>query len=99
MNVQQIAQILEQPQQLISEAYDHTHDLINAIKAFGIFAEYKNVYKKQYFTSELKFNLLEDKCKNYEQNIYGLLKFVNIADKRAVKKLKEMGVPLGKQNM
>jgi hypothetical protein len=71
--------------------------MINSIKAFGIYAEYKNIYKKEFFTSELKLHLIESKCKNQESNIQYLLKHVNTGDKRVVKKIKELG--LGKENL
>lgn len=81
--------------------YSHAHDLINGIRAFGVYAEYKNNYKKEYFTSELKFNLLEDKCKKNEESIYALMRYMNTDDKRVAKRLKEMGivVGVGKENI
>lgn len=81
--------------------YNHAHDLINGIRAFGVYAEYKNNYKKEYFTSELKFNLLENKCKKNEENVYALMRYMNTDDKRVAKRLKEMGivVGVGKENI
>lgn len=72
-------------------------ELGSSIKALGAFAEYRSVYKREFFASEFKLHLLEDKCKHYEQNIQGLVKFLNLGDKRVARKLKELGVPLPKE--
>jgi DNA-binding NtrC family response regulator len=89
--------VLEQPHEIVAQGNREAAELGNAIKALGAFAEYRSVYKREFFTSEFKLQLLEDKCKHYEQNIQGLIKFLNLGDKRVVRRLKELGVAMPKE--
>jgi hypothetical protein len=65
--------------------------LADNIGSLADLMDYRTIYKKEFFTAELKLHLLQARCGSLEQGIASLMPFLNTVDKRVARRLKEMG--------
>lgn len=71
---------------------ERSSELCETMKGLASLLAYRNIYKKELFTSELKLELLQQRCKKFEEGLFYLVKFMNTSDKRVTRKLKDLGI-------
>ena len=92
INADEIAHILNNPLSLAQEVDLRFSSLLLGVRSLGELADHRNCYKKDFFTSELKVNLLENRCRSLEDGLKYLTKYIDMTDKRATRRLSELGI-------
>ena len=84
--------VSEEIEELALTTQHFGQELSENIKGLSDFIDARTVYRKEFFTSELKLHLLQQRCSQLEQGFAYLGPLMNPSDKRITRKLKELGI-------
>ena len=93
---------MDNPSEFMKKIHDVGFNIFQSIKQMFNLAEYRNLYKKEMFTTELKSSILSNKNRQFETVINHLLKSHSQQNQtKLTRELKELGVEIkvGKEGL